>query len=518
MRDNERDQAKRPCEKTEQPPARRVIVSPCHPVTELRERLVHLGRIDAGGMAVINKVQDANLLRTAAMKVIQPDLEDDETSVGRMIEEAQITAQLGHPNIVPVHELGVDEEGRVFFTMKLVEGRNLRAILRGQDYERRTTGELFELTQIFIKICDAVGFAHSRGVIHRDLKPENIMIGEFGQVYVMDWGIALLEERARPSARDREMPETGRLRYEVMTEEGMLIGTPGYMSPEQARGDIQAIDVRTDVFSLGAILYEILTQAPPHFGRTAQELVVNTLTRQIMPPEDRVALDLPAALCRIAMKALCSAPEDRYQSASELKRDVEAFLLSGWRLRDRAFPPGALIVREGDPGTEAYVITAGRCQVFKTIDGRELVLREMRPGDVFGETAVLTGAPRTASVRAVDHVAVTVVPREQLDSEMGAGSVIAQFMRTLAERFREKDGRAVELEIELSGSELSISILKYLNFSGTTNGDRREAKWSTLCEVLASYFRTSEAEVARLVERLGTFDVDAGRDLISLQR
>lgn len=495
-----------------------VTIDPRHPEMTLEKRIEVRQQLGAGGMAVIMESFDTNLLRTSALKQVREDHDEDPEVVGRLIEEAQITAQLDHPNIVPVHELGVDQEGRLFFTMKLVHGRNLHDILASQGFKGRTNEELFAHLQVFIKVCDAVAFAHSRGVIHRDLKPENIMVGEYGEVYVMDWGIARLKGKNRPSARDHEIPEPGRFRYEISTEEGMIIGTPGYLAPEQALGNVAEIDERSDVFSLGTILYQILTGAPPFFGRTAQEMVVNTLTEEILSPEERVNINLPLKLCDIAMKALSRDPGDRYPSVAALKRDVEDFLLSGWRLTNRTFRPGELIVREGDPGNEAFVITEGRCQVFKTVDDRAIVLREMTAGDVFGETAVLTGSLRTASVQAIDKVIVAVVPRVQMEREIGAGSIAAQFMKTLAERFSEKDGQAIDLGIELSSSELVISILKYMNFSGKTVGDHREADWSTLCEVLSSYFSRSAQEISDMVERLGIFTIDAKRDLIVLSR
>jgi eukaryotic-like serine/threonine-protein kinase len=495
-----------------------VNVDPRQPEMGLDRRLQVARLIDSGGMADIMETFDSNLLRTSALKRLRESLDEDPEVVGRLIEEAQITAQLDHPNVVPVHELGVDAAGKLYFTMKLVRGRNLRDILGAQDYRKRTSEDLFQHLQVFIKVCDAVAFAHSKGVIHRDLKPDNIMVGEYGEVYVMDWGIARLKGKMRPSARDREMPDPGRYRYEIATEEGMIIGTPGFLAPEQAMGDISAIDERSDVFSLGAILYQILTGAPPFFGRSARELVVNTVVGEIMPPGDRVDIDLPAGLCGITMKALAKDPAERFPGAADLKKAVESFLLSGWHLGSRVFQPGAVIVREGDPGSEAFVITEGRCQVYKVAEDREIVLREMAAGDVFGETAVLTGQPRTASVRAVDRVTVTVVSQDQLKSEMKAGAFLGRFVKTLAERFVEKDGKALDLEVELSSSELAISILKYMNFSGTTSGERREAKWSTICEVLSSYFRKPEKDVAAMVERLGTFVVDPLRDVISISR
>ncbi|MBW2277322.1 MAG: protein kinase [Deltaproteobacteria bacterium] len=498
-----------------------VVVDPRRPEMELDRRLVIREVIDGGGMADIHTSFDANLMRTVATKALREDFEQDDSTPRRLIEEAQMMAQLEHPNIVPVHELGTDDENRLFFTMKLVRGDNLRRMLSEADFRTRTTSQLFDHLQIFVKICDAVAFANSRGVIHRDLKPDNVMVGQYGEVYVMDWGIAMIKNQARPSNLDRELPSAARAapRYRVHDEDGLIIGTPGYMAPEQARGEIELVDERTDVYSLGAILYTILTKAPPHFGRNSHELVLNTLTVEIKPPQELVDFELPPQLCQIAMRALSTSPDDRQATALELKREVEEFLQSGWHFPSREFAAGSSIIREGEQGDEAYVITAGRCRATKLVSGKDVVLREMGPGDVFGETAVLTGGERTASVTAVTAVSAIAVAREHFEEEMGLGFFLGRFAKTLAERFREKDERATELEVDLDETELTIRLLKYVCFSGKQVGSERvEVSWSELCEVFAENLGKPAEEIARALERIGLFDIDPERDVLSLSR
>ncbi|MCP4678923.1 MAG: serine/threonine protein kinase, partial [Deltaproteobacteria bacterium] len=230
-----------------------VVVEPFAPEMELGKRLLLNGQVGSGGTGIIEEVFDKNLLRSVARKVIKPDRVEDEAACGYLVEEAQITAQLNHQQIVPVHELGIDDEGHLYFTMKLIKGRTFKEIIREKGFSERTKRELFEQLQTFIKVCDAVAFAHSRGVIHRDLKTENIMVGEYGEVYLMDWGLAKLKER-RPSRMDRESSIDNRQEYVLPDEDGMVRATLAYMAPEQARGDVEAVDERTDVFCLGGIL------------------------------------------------------------------------------------------------------------------------------------------------------------------------------------------------------------------------------------------------------------------------
>jgi serine/threonine protein kinase len=226
-------------------------------------------KIGSGGMAEVYLVFDTEIKREAAMKVLHPAGGDDFSE--RMIREAKVIAKLEHPSIVPVHDLGVLLDGRNFYVMKYVQGESLNS------FASRVS--LTERLAIFQKICDAVSFAHSRKVLHRDLKPQNIMVGSFGEVQVMDWGLAKLLD-------DVSLEIDGKA----------VMGTPEYMSPEQQRGSTTLLDERTDIYSLGAILRELI---PP--GR-------------------------PKRLIAVCLKAMAQSPADRYASAEELSRDISAYV------------------------------------------------------------------------------------------------------------------------------------------------------------------------------------------------
>jgi serine/threonine-protein kinase len=246
-------------------------------------------------------------------------------------------------------------------------------------------------------------------------------------------------------AGDEEVPEPRGRRFRASTD-GLVQGTPFYMAPERARNDREAIDERTDVFSLGGILYEILTLTTPYTDGTTREVLELAKLGAVAPPREVVDAPLSPWLCDLAMKAMSRKPEDRFQSVAEMKAEVEAFLQSGWQYPRRVYAAGDLIVREGEKGDEAFIILHGRCRVFKEADGRRTVLREMDAGEVFGETAVLTGEPRAASVEAMESVTVAVVAEKYFKGESGMEFWMGQFMKVLAVRFRELDARKTELE------------------------------------------------------------------------
>ncbi|MGD9159441.1 MAG: protein kinase [Desulfobacteraceae bacterium] len=422
-----------------------VYIDPRKPENKTEKRLVTGEKFEEGGMSLLMEAIDTNLLRRIAMKIMRDEKVKDEYEFSRMVVEAQVTAQLDHPNIIPIYELGLDKKKHLFFTMKKVRGKVLYELINEKDLSTRTDKDIFRLIQIMLKVCDAVSYAHSKGVIHRDLKPDNVMVGNFGQVYLMDWGIALLKGDRKSAIAAMDLPEIKkRKQYSLRQEvQGNIFGTPCYMSPEQARGDLEDIDERSDVFSLGAILYEILTGMHPIPGDSLRDMVINARICEIQPPDERVDFPLPLGLIRITMKAMSKDPDDRYQSVEEFKNDLQDFLEGSDRFPGRTYRSGALIVREGDTGdNEAYIIRSGRCRAFKEIDGEKIELRIMGTGDVFGETAILTDKPRSASVEAVDNVTVAVIKGQYFEEELQTGSWLGPFIRTLAERFREADQRA----------------------------------------------------------------------------
>lgn len=273
------------------------------------------GELGRGGMGAVHSAFDRDLERTVAIKALLPGLESDDMVVQTFVDEARITALIEHPNVAPVHRLERRADGSLLLVMKMIDGETLHDHLVGLGEPPWSAEVLDSVLSAFVKVCDAVAFAHSRGVIHLDLKSANIMIGSFGQVYVLDWGVALY----RP-------PAEGGPTLTMPPEKRVSTGTPSYMSPEQVQFDAAEISERTDVYLLGAILYEILTGAPPHTGRTMAEVVGSAMRGVVPPPGDRAPeRQPPLGLAAIAMRALQRRPEDRYPSVLELEAAVKAF-------------------------------------------------------------------------------------------------------------------------------------------------------------------------------------------------
>jgi serine/threonine protein kinase len=307
--------------------------------------------IGRGGMGTVMQARDMRIRRTVAMKVMKTGSQFSRESVLRFIDEAQLTGQLEHPNIVPVYELGVDEHGETFYAMKYVKGITLEEVLRGLrngHAQMQAKYPLTALITVFQKICDAVAFAHSKGVVHRDLKPENVMLGAYGEVLVMDWGLAKhLSSSARSKEGGAALPAPPASLGDgrgFQTMHGLVVGTPPYVSPEQARGELDQIDARSDLFVLGGILYAILTLRPPVSGETVEEVLEKILAG---PPPAPVTFNngggrrpvtegqpqlshcpagrIPPGLSAVVMKAMELKAEDRYQSVEEMQEDVSAW-------------------------------------------------------------------------------------------------------------------------------------------------------------------------------------------------
>ena len=300
-----------------------------------------------GGMSHIVRASDVALQRELVLKVSPaPREEMPRPQLARFIEEAQITAQLEHPNVVPVHDLGLDPEGRVYFAMKYVRGQSLEQILakrRKGDEETVAEFGLRRLLDVFLQVCHAIEYAHARGVVHRDLKPANIMVGDFGEVLVMDWGIAKLmaggsvettgdapEPAARRPRSEGAPPTRGsditslRVGEEAYaTQAGTLIGTPAYMSPEQASA--KPVDERSDIYSLGAILYEILCGDVPFEDDDAHRMLRRVLTEEPRPPS-AINPAAPHALETLSLRLLEKDPARRTLTLPQIRGQIQDYI------------------------------------------------------------------------------------------------------------------------------------------------------------------------------------------------
>jgi serine/threonine protein kinase len=267
-------------------------------LTGTRYRL--LSRIGRGGMGAVYAAEDEALGREVALKVVASP---DSDAASRMLHEARIVARLEHPGIVPVHDAGILPDGRVFYAMKLVRGKRLDEVAAELPLPDRL--------RLFLRVCETVAFAHAHGVVHRDLKPENVMVGPFGEVLVLDWGVAkLLDAPSLPGESSEPAPiPTG---ARAGTSAGTVIGTPGYMPPEQAEGRLEEVGVRSDVWGLGAILHFLLAGRPP--ADPAAGAGTSGLETA------------PAALRSICARALQRPPANRYATPEELAADVARFL------------------------------------------------------------------------------------------------------------------------------------------------------------------------------------------------
>jgi len=305
------------------------LALPKHVVNN-KMRYAYFKTIAKGGKCIIQSCKDFHLSRVVAYKSLRPEFADDPFEQQRFLREARVTAMLQHPNTIPIYELSRDNQNHYYFTMKLVEGSTLRELI-DEVKEKPDASEGFgfeRVVEIVGQVCHALDYAHNHGVVHRDIKPANILVGPFGEVLVLDWGLAkvwsMTKEQVPPMLVKGEEDPT-------LTGQGKLQGTILYMSPEQI-AESPDIDHRTDVYSLGAVLYELLCLEVMVEGETVDELLSNAREGEVVPPSvRRPDLEVRRGLEAICMKCVQKDPEDRYQDAAEL---LEA--LQTWRAGARA--------------------------------------------------------------------------------------------------------------------------------------------------------------------------------------
>jgi len=492
-----------------------------------------LGEVARGGMGAVLRVWDSDLRRSLAMKVmLSPKVDENDPesrferdrALARFLEEAQVTGQLDHPGIVPVHEMGLDATGRVFFTMRLVRGDDLELIL-GKVARAEDGWTTNRALRALLRMCEAMAFAHSKGVVHRDLKPANVMVGRFGEVYVMDWGLARVlgrEDKAdlRVRRRDREskmMSIVKTVRTEeraesvaspLMTMDGEVLGTPAYMAPEQARGELDKLDQRADVYSAGAILYHLLAGHMPYVapGEKRGAFEVWEMVQAGPPaPLGDAAGQAPAELVAICEKAMQRTAGDRYPTMIELAEDLSNYLdghvvrayetgaaaeLKKWVRRNRATAAAilvALLAAIGGLGAVSYQ---------KTRSNRELA-------DKNTELSAATQSAQAARATAVDekeradeNARLADERRREADQARGDAEARAQEVA----RERDSGERVIEFLVDLfespdpsraRGAEITAKeLLDRGAATVTAGGEQASPEWSRLRVAMGRAYRS----------------------------
>ncbi len=456
-----------------------------------------LGR---GGMGTVFRARDLDLEREVAIKWIDGGAVGEE-ALDRFRHEARVTAQLEHPNIVPVHDAGTSRGGGLFYSMKLVRGRSLQQLADDAGYVDRKG-----LMRAFLKVCEAVAFAHSRGVLHRDLKPENVMIGEFGEVVVMDWGLARAAASELDLARGERPSTISRAAHRTLS--GTIMGTPAFMSPEQARGQVARLDERSDVYGLGAILYVILTGRAPYDG-SPQKILTRLQTGRRPPSLERALHAVPRELEAAVQKAMDPDPRRRFASAAELRADVEAFL-DGRPLQSTRYGPLTLAIKWIGRHRAVSAVAGASILILASLGSAAVVriVRERRAALEFADLALEAKLRAESHSRALLHLDLA---RQALER--------ARFLQRVGQARHPETVHSLDVAlVEVRAAEAEAPDLPSIyQLQGDVHLARREGP-----EAIAAWRRSLELEPEAAGERvasaLRTLDrllTDRYREMIS---
>jgi formylglycine-generating enzyme required for sulfatase activity len=328
--------------------------------------------LGAGGVGQVVAALDREVRRVVALKTLQQSVAHDPVVSARFVEEARITAQLEHPGIVPIYDVGAGPDGAPYYTMRVVKKRSLRDVLAKPDVRKQWSTA--RLMNVMLQVCRALGYAHSRGVLHRDIKPENILVGDHGEVYVADWGLAKLEDHSPISIHGE-----GSTPPPNTTDVG---GTPGYMPPEVLQSNWDKVDHRADLFAVGVMLYEIVCGRHPFEGRNTAEITINTWEKTPKRPSE-IAPSCPLLLEDLCLALLAKDPDRRPQSADEVAERIEEFLEGAKEKERRAEEARSLCARAKEPVARYHQFEAERqrlvtqaAELLKPIKGWEPVERK----------------------------------------------------------------------------------------------------------------------------------------------
>ncbi len=411
-----------------------------------KDRYLPIAPVGQGGIADIVSAFDRRLNRVVAIKELRADSAKDERLVRMFLTEAKLVGYLDHPGVIPVFDAFLRKRNRLCYTMKLLEGKPLTTLIKSQRSIGPAPNEQNSFLEIFIRLCETMAYVHDRGVVHLDLKPDNIMVGTYGEVMIMDWGNAHLFDKEPYRRHFGAHAYDMHLLSSTDIEKGVVVGTPLYMSPEQTRDTLDSLRPQSDIFSLGVILYEMMTGTMPFTGETFKELSDGIRTHFPYPLHE-LNPDIPRRLSTICDRMMTKEPDRRFSSCQEVLSEIADYRNSGQAFSSESFLPGEAIFEEGDPGNFSFVILSGKVEITKKSGGKTTVLACLGKGEVVGELAILTGTPRSATARAVVPTLIRVMGSEEIEKELEKLSPwVGQMITGLSHRFLAQNERIIELQ------------------------------------------------------------------------
>ena len=410
------------------------------------QRYESLGLLGEGAVWRVERVYDAHLGRVVARKTLREELVDQPVSIRAFVHEARILASLDHGGVIPIFDAHLNEAGLPVYTMREISGRSLMQVLQ---MDRRTARveplSLGRTLKIWIQLCQAVGHAHTRGVVHLDLKPQNIIVLPHDEVVLVDWGAASIYDPDRYALAQSRAEAFLPLEVREFQSDEFIVGTPRYMSPEQTLSARSSLGPASDIFSLGVLFYQMLTGEIPFRGDSLEELLFHIRETPVAEPRERVP-GIHVRLAELVMQMLEKDPEQRPCDLGMVLQELESFRGLGGAFPLRHFEAGRPVFLEGEDARSAFVIVEGEVEIWTEQIGTRQVLGRHVAGETFGELALFSGEPRSASATALAATSLREISRSALEAETGGLSPwVRSMLSGIVERFVDRSDRLVEL-------------------------------------------------------------------------
>lgn len=406
-----------------------------------------------GGLSLVSKSFDQWLNRVVAIKVLKQKYIENEGMIETFLNEAKLIGYLDHPGIISIYDVFMQSNVNPCYAMEFIKGQHL------EDYIRELTRScdsnddqcvaipLTESLRIFERICETMAYAHDRGVVHLDLKPENIVIGEYGEVLIIDWGSALLYDQA-PYLQymKRQTASAAPVSFFSHTKPSPATASPMYMSPEQTQQPRETLAPPSDIFSAGVVFYQMLTGVMPFTGSELNEVWEKIQSYQPLPVH-AVNSNIPLYLSQICSKMIEKTPDIRYRSFHEVLDDLNELRNSGCLFDTKHYKPGEVIFCEGDEGIYSFIILSGKVDISKAVDGRQVSLGELGKDEIVGELAIFSNEPRSATVTAIEPTTIRIMKKKEIDGELEKlAPWVGGMISGLSDRFIELNERLLMQE------------------------------------------------------------------------